>query len=54
VLVKFFIEWQIGLELADQGLEAIGKLMDAFLILKESLDVALGNVAELMVGLEHH
>ncbi len=54
VLVKFLIECQIGLELADQGLEAIGKFMDTFLILKETLDVALGNVAELVVGLEHH
>lgn len=28
--------------------------MDAFLILKEALDVTLGYIAEIMVGLKHH
>lgn len=53
MLVKLLIECEVGLELANEGLQSIGEFMDAFLVFEEAFDVTLGDITEVMVCFKH-
>lgn len=53
MLVKLLIECEVGLELANEGLQSIGEFMDAFLVFEEAFDVTLGDITEVMICFKH-